>query len=121
MLVEFEADAVQNYDYRHRGQLNPFANRAYSFQDAHHIVEDLAHDYGKWQNTECRQMKEDLMNLDPTASGRVPLSKFYSHPETDEYTFTESREYLAQIGALDDVNAADPKERIANYVAGPSN
>lgn len=120
-LVEFEQDAVMNYGYENRARVNPFAPPQYSFQAASHIVEDLAHDYGKWQNTECRQMKEDLMELAPSDDGRVPLKKFYSQPESADYQFTESVEYLRKIGALDETGSGGPKVLIANYVAGPSN
>mmetsp|Transcript_106598 Transcript_106598/g.217452 ORF Transcript_106598/g.217452 Transcript_106598/m.217452 type:complete len:568 (+) Transcript_106598:81-1784(+) len=120
-LVEFEQDAVFNFGYEHRARLNPFTPPQYSFQAASQIVEDLAHDYGKWQNTECRQMKEDLMELSPRGDGRVPLKNFYSQPEGADYQFTESVEYLRKIGALDETSSGGPKVLIANYVAGPSN
>lgn len=81
----------------------------------------MADDYGKWQNSECRQMKQELMELAPDGSGRVPLSKFYSQPDTADYQFTESVEYLRQIGALDETNSAEPRVLIPNYVMGPSN
>jgi hypothetical protein len=120
-LIEFEQDAVMNFQYRTRGNLNPFVEKEFSFSAASRIVEDLAQGYGKWQNTECRQMKEHLMDLDPDGSGRVPLNVFYSQPENAEYQFTESVEYLRKIGALDEPSMGGPKVRIANYVAGPSN
>eukprot|EP00418_Pyrodinium_bahamense_P029420 CAMPEP_0179133300 /NCGR_PEP_ID=MMETSP0796-20121207/63385_1 /TAXON_ID=73915 /ORGANISM="Pyrodinium bahamense, Strain pbaha01" /LENGTH=575 /DNA_ID=CAMNT_0020832259 /DNA_START=114 /DNA_END=1841 /DNA_ORIENTATION=+ len=120
-LVEFEHDAVQNFAFSHRDHTNPFVPHEYSFKAASQIVEDLAQDYGKWQNTECRQMKDGLIALDPDGSGRVPLSTFYSQPETADYQFTESVEYLRQIGALDESEYDRPKVRIANYMVGPSN
>jgi hypothetical protein len=120
-LVEYEKDAVTNFHYRNRDQMNPFVTRQYSFSAASTIVEDLAQGYGKWQNTECRQMKEHLMELDVDGSGRVPISAFYSQSENEGYQFTESTDYLRQIGALDEPVIGSPKVRIANYLAGPSN
>lgn len=61
------------------------------------------------------------MGLDPDGSGRVALSTFYSQPETADYQFTESVDYLRQIGALDEAGHGGPKVRIANYMVGPSN
>merc|ERR1719463_382955 len=118
LLVEFGKDAKQNYDFSTRHRANPFSERWYTFGDTSQIVESLTQDYGKWQNTECRQMREELMTLDPDGSGRVPLRAFYSQPETADYQFTESKEYLRQIGALDE---ATNSVRIANYMVGPSN
>merc|ERR1719333_537587 len=107
-----------NFDFGCHHQTNPFVERRYSFGETSRIVEGLAQDYGKWQNTECRQMREELEELDPDGSGRVPLRAFYSQPETADYQFTESVDYLRQIGALDEATSS---VRIANYMVGPSN
>lgn len=60
------------------------------------------------------------MELTPDGSGRVPLAAFYSQPENADYQFTESLDYLREIGALDE-SAGAPRVRIANYLVGPSN
>ena len=118
LLVEFEQAAVHNHDFESYHRTNPFVARRYSFGEASRVVESLAQDYGKWQNTECRQMRQELEELDPDGSGRVPLRAFYSQPETADYQFTESVDYLRQIGALDEATSS---VRIANYMMGPSN
>merc|ERR1719183_343491 len=120
-LVEFEYDAVLNFEYANRHQRNPFASRRYSFQSAARIVEELAQQYGKWQNSECRDMKAHLVELDPEGLGRVPLGLFYAQPEGSTYHFSESADYLRTIGALDEVSLDNPKVLIANYINGPSN
>lgn len=120
MLVQFEQDAVSNFNFEQRHRTNPFVEPKYSFQALSFISEGLVQGFGKWQNTECRQMKEELMSLDPDGSGRVPLPTFYSQPESAQYQFTESLSYLRQIGALDE-SGNSPQVRISNYVAGPSN
>lgn len=119
-LVEYGEDALLNFGFARRHSVNPFVERQYSFEEASHVVEDLAQGYGKWQNTECRRMKEELMELGSDGSGRVPLAAFYSQPENADYQFTESLDYLRQIGALDESVGA-PWVRIANYLVGPSN
>jgi len=122
MLVEFEQDAVWNYLYKHRNYINPFVAEKFTFEAASEIVEDMAKDYGKWQNSECQQMKDDLLSLDADGSGLVPLSTFYSQPDTADYQFTESVDYLQDIGAIEmSTSSGRPKVRIANYLAGPSN
>ena len=56
-----------------------------------------------------------------SGNGLVPLGRFYSQPENAEYHFTETREYLRQIGALQESGTGDLHVRIANYMTGPSN
>mmetsp|Transcript_72942 Transcript_72942/g.206965 ORF Transcript_72942/g.206965 Transcript_72942/m.206965 type:complete len:495 (+) Transcript_72942:3-1487(+) len=120
-LVEFEEDSVLNFGYAHRDLMNPFVPVMYPFEAASQIVDKLAQGYGKWQNAECQQMRASLIALDPAGTGRVPLSRFYSQPETADYQFTESIEYLRETGALDEIAGSSPMVRIANYMAGPSN
>jgi hypothetical protein len=93
----------------------------YSFQAASQIVRSMARAYGQWQNADCRQMAAELKGLDLMGSGRVPLDKFYSQPKSANYVFSESTDYLQQIGALDEVGDVKPQVRIANYLTGPSN
>jgi len=120
-LVEFEEDAVRNFGFSNRDRTNPFAPPKYSFEAATQLVENIAVGYGKWQNNECRSMKEELMALDHAGFGRVPLGAFYSQPKSADYQFTESVDYLRQIGALEEDAGSIPQVRIANYIAGPSN
>merc|ERR1719458_464167 len=120
-VVEFAEDALNTFNFLQHDMINPFAPVLYSFQAASQIVRSMARAYGQWQNTECRQMAAELRGLDLVGSGRVPLDKFYSQPKSTDYVFTESREYLRQIGALDEAGIAKPQVRIANYLMGPSN
>jgi len=121
MMLDFEHDAVRNYRFANRDLQNPFVPVKYSFQTASAIVEDLAHDYGRWQNAECSQMKQELMNLDPKGQGSIPLNVFYGEKDEGDYLFAESEDYLRSIGALDESRAKKPQVRIANYLYGPSN
>jgi len=120
-LVTFEHDAVWNFDFARKHQINHFAEPTYTFEVASEIVSEMAQGYGKWQNSECRQMKQALMDLDSMGDGRIPLSTFYSQPEEATYQFTESIEYLRKTGALDETLLGKPQVLIANYLLGPSN
>lgn len=119
-IDDFEANAVLNYEYARRHQRNPFLPRSYSFEVVSEIVGDLAQRYGKWQNSECRDMKAHLVELDADGTGRVPLGLLYAQPAGATYHFSESAEYLRKIGALDETSST-PKVLIANYITGPSN
>lgn len=120
-LVEFENEAVMVFDYNTKHITNPFNKEFFSFEMAARMADDLAQRYGKWQNAECSRMKEDLMAMDADGSGLIPLSTFYIRSDKREYQFTESEEYLREISAIDDSWHVEPRVRIANYVAGPSN
>jgi len=120
-LVEFENEAVMVYDYNMKHLTNPFDMELFSFEMAAQMADDLAQRYGKWQNNECGRMKDDLMAMDVDGSGLIPLSTFYIRSDKREYQFTESEEYLREISAIDDSWHVEPRVRIANYVAGPSN
>lgn len=85
------------------------------------MVVNLAEGYGKWQNADCVDMKEHLMKLDTKGSGRIPLDVFYRSDAGAAFEFTESREYLRDVGALDESLVGNPSVLIANYLAGPSN
>ena len=56
---------------------------------------------------ECRQMKADLMDLDADGDGRIPLGKFYGRVDNTKYQFTESMQYLQEVGALDEETVGD--------------
>jgi len=120
-LVEFEEDALNTFNYLQHDTMNPFVPVLYSFQAASKVVRSMARAYGQWQNAECHQMATDLRALDLMGSGRVPLDKFYLQSKSTDYLFTESVNYLRQIGALDEGSGGKPQVRIANYLMGPSN
>lgn len=61
------------------------------------------------------------MNMDTKGAGRIPLDVFYRSDAQSSYEFTESREYLRDVGALDESLVGNPSVLIANYLAGPSN
>merc|ERR1719491_1676097 len=61
------------------------------------------------------------MDLNPDGSGRLPLQIFWSHPKNTEFHFTESAEYLRQIGASEESGSGIESVLIANYVTGASN
>ena len=45
-----------------------------------------------------------LDGLFPDGAGLVPLTAFYSQPETADYQFTESTDYLHEVGAFDETD-----------------
>jgi len=110
-LFKFEAEAVA-LDGRESD---------HSFDEAAQIVSGMTLRFGKWQNSECVQMKDSLMALGSTSSGRVPLEVFHSEKKHASYQFTESAEYLQRAGALDEAANGTKQVLVANYLLGRSN
>lgn len=114
-------DIVKNFGFT-RGQQNPFA-KDYGFGDALSMVTAYHKSYGKRQREECTLMKEELMRRDASGMGRIPLHRFHaeSDAQSSVFAFGEGKEYLREIGALDESDPQKPKVIIPNYVQGPWN
>eukprot|EP00931_Biecheleriopsis_adriatica_P092942 TRINITY_DN666_c0_g1_i1.p1 TRINITY_DN666_c0_g1~~TRINITY_DN666_c0_g1_i1.p1 ORF type:complete len:556 (-),score=106.15 TRINITY_DN666_c0_g1_i1:81-1748(-) len=116
MTFQYAQEAFENFTTARAADVHEF-----SFDDVSQITDILVEGYGKWQQTDCTWMQQDLMSMDSDGSGRVPLSRFYGQQPHAHFVFSESVEYLRTIGALDESDASEPKVFIANYVGGPSN
>merc|ERR1719198_438872 len=95
------------------------------YSDVAGLVEEVGDRYGRWQDYECRAIKDKLVEMeDPGAggAGRVRLADFYDASlNKGQWQFSENVEYLRQMGALDESNPDNLRVIIANYVNGPSN
>jgi len=114
-------DIISNFEYA-RGHDSPF-KRDFSFDDTLTMVTEFQKSYGRRQMEECTLMKEELAMRDDLGMGRVPLHRFYAEENaiSDIFKFGESKEYLREIGALDESDPSRPKVIIPNYVQGPWN
>jgi len=93
-----------------------------TFNDVVAVVEEIGDRYGSWQDGECRQLKAELVALEDHGTGRVRLADFYGSAINDgKWQFSESADYLRQLGALDESDPASPSLIIANYINSPSN
>merc|ERR1719188_246763 len=66
-------------------------------------------------------MTKFLVNLQFKDTGRVPLSSFYLASQGDEWIFSEHKEYLHHVGALDESDPRRPSVVIPNYIYGMNN
>merc|ERR1719346_773097 len=93
--------------------------------DVEAMLEAIFDQYGHWQDRECQDLKRQLVALEDRSigvngSGRVRLTDFYGSAVRDgNWQFSETAEYLAQNGALD--NHGAQRVVIANYINSPSN
>merc|ERR1719189_2577260 len=113
--------------FRERHRRNPFRARTFSIADTVQLAHEATEAMGVWQDHDCKAMKRYLINLDPENDGRVPLDTVYNQPEIDDangeqvFRFSESQDYLRNIGALDESDRSHPQVLVSNYVLGPAN
>eukprot|EP00441_Pelagodinium_beii_P017986 CAMPEP_0197655300 /NCGR_PEP_ID=MMETSP1338-20131121/39375_1 /TAXON_ID=43686 ORGANISM="Pelagodinium beii, Strain RCC1491" /NCGR_SAMPLE_ID=MMETSP1338 /ASSEMBLY_ACC=CAM_ASM_000754 /LENGTH=567 /DNA_ID=CAMNT_0043230927 /DNA_START=119 /DNA_END=1822 /DNA_ORIENTATION=+ len=97
-----------------------FANGEFSFQGMSAVVEEIGERYGRWQDAECRDLKTSLVQLESHGTGRVLLKDFYGAGLNGNWQFSESVDYLRELGAIDE-SMDQPSVLISNYVNARSN
>jgi len=112
-LQDFAREAIKT-----SGLGEPFA-----FAGVAKMARDLNLGYGKWQNSECVQMKATLMDLGAGSggSGAVAFSRFHEERKHPSFQFTESLDYLRKYGLLEEPEGGEPLVLLANYLLAPSN
>jgi hypothetical protein len=95
------------------------------FNEVSAVIEEIGERYARFQDIECREMKAWLVAAEDSSvggAGRVRLADFYSMALHDgKWQFSESAQYLRQLGALDESVASNPRVIIPNYISSPSN
>jgi hypothetical protein len=95
------------------------------FNEVENVIAEIGERYGRFQDIECRQFKDWLVAIeDPSVggAGRVRISDFYGQAlNNGKWQFSESIDYLRQLGALDESDPSNPRVIIPNYISGPSN
>mmetsp|Transcript_115002 Transcript_115002/g.187390 ORF Transcript_115002/g.187390 Transcript_115002/m.187390 type:complete len:577 (-) Transcript_115002:90-1820(-) len=95
------------------------------YSDMASLVEEVGDRYGRWQDYECRALKEMLVEIEDQGTGgagRVRLADFYkANLNNGKWQFCENVEYLRKLGALDESNPDNLRVIIPNYINGPSN
>eukprot|EP00929_Paragymnodinium_shiwhaense_P107560 TRINITY_DN7370_c1_g3_i1.p1 TRINITY_DN7370_c1_g3~~TRINITY_DN7370_c1_g3_i1.p1 ORF type:complete len:643 (+),score=151.46 TRINITY_DN7370_c1_g3_i1:62-1930(+) len=93
----------------------------YSFEDVHSMVYGLTQSFSYFWRGECEAMRSTLIGLDTSHTGRVPLSRFYRTGAAQTTTFTESPDYLDELGALDGHVSLGLQVIVPNYVNAATN
>lgn len=96
---------------------------ALDFANLARVAETVGEEFGSFQDFECRELKDKLMNLEYRSTGRVKLSDFYKPAleNSGAWTFQESASYLRQLGSLDETDPTQPSVIIANYLISQTN
>eukprot|EP00928_Gymnodinium_smaydae_P023563 TRINITY_DN193_c0_g3_i1.p1 TRINITY_DN193_c0_g3~~TRINITY_DN193_c0_g3_i1.p1 ORF type:complete len:546 (-),score=79.20 TRINITY_DN193_c0_g3_i1:57-1694(-) len=86
------------------------------------VVEEVGERYGRWQNKGCLALKSQLVQMETSGTGRVPLSSFWKGMAEGrpQWPFRESAAHLEQLGALDGI-APHQSVVIPNYVYSAAN
>lgn len=85
------------------------------------IVDVVGEEFGRFQNTECTQLKKSLVEMEDRGTGRVNLADFYKPALEGAWQFQESVDYLRQSGALDETDVKHPSVILANYLVSDTN
>merc|ERR1719422_440310 len=81
------------------------------------VVETITERFGRWQDSDCQSMAKVLIDKEDKGTGRVKLSNFYEAG----WQFSETKEYLQYLGALDYTSQQQPRVIIPNYIMSSSN
>jgi hypothetical protein len=86
------------------------------------VLEEVHENYGVFQDSECKQMKNDLLKHGDPATGLVSLSSFYQAAlEHGSQLYSESKEYLRELGALVETDPRHPLVIVPNYITSKTN
>merc|ERR1719493_88304 len=97
------------------------ASAMHDFNEVVGLVEEMGERFGQFQNIECHEMKNALLDLSD-GSGRVRLSKFYAvGAQGGKSHFSESPAYLRHLGALDETDPKQPSVVVTNYMYARAN
>merc|ERR1719265_2743214 len=95
------------------------------YNDVETVIAEIGERYGRFQDIECRQLKDWLVESEDVSiggAGRVRISDFYGKAlHEGKWQFSESIDYLRQLGALDESDPSNLRVIIPNYISGPSN
>lgn len=100
----------------------PTKHEELTYENVASIITEIGERYGRWQDHECRSLKNELVEIEDQGTGRVRLADFYGSALHDgKWQFSESVSYLRELGALDESDPNNLRVIIPNYIGCPSN
>lgn len=113
---------VSNQKSPKKGSFSSAMVGQYAFNDAHRVVSSITREFASFWESECQLIKQSLVALDKTGTGRVSITDFYGANSDGEWRFGESVAYLRELGALDESSMVRGQQVIIpNYLQGASN
>merc|ERR1719158_2544939 len=122
-LLFWVQDVRQSVAYTQRARQNPFVGASLPLEAMHQVAAEVPRRFGWWHDQLCVDMKSALLEMEGTRStGRVSLGAFYGGKSAgDDWRFTESVDYLRELGALDESDPLRLRVIVPNYLSGPNN
>lgn len=114
-------DMRQTHNLMRQSHQNPFVPHHETFAGSVALVQDLWHNFGSFQDLECKALKGRLVEMEHQGTGRVRLSRFYEGGVKGDWTLSESVGYLRNLGALDETDPKKPSVVISNYMTSQTN
>lgn len=90
------------------------------FAAATRVVEEIGEQYGPFNDEICQDLKSTLLKAEDQGSGRVKIKEFYRVGLHGSWNFTETPDYLRDLGALDE-SGGEQRVLIPNYVGSRPN
>mmetsp|Transcript_27851 Transcript_27851/g.69996 ORF Transcript_27851/g.69996 Transcript_27851/m.69996 type:complete len:602 (-) Transcript_27851:291-2096(-) len=115
------SDTRLGLEQMEREHRNPFDETPRDFFSVAHTARELGSRFGRFQDLECRGMKQALIDVEQGGSGRVPLRRFHGQAANSGWGFSESEGYLRHLGVLDESDAQRPSVVIPNYMTSRTN
>eukprot|EP00927_Polykrikos_kofoidii_P043910 TRINITY_DN37_c0_g1_i1.p1 TRINITY_DN37_c0_g1~~TRINITY_DN37_c0_g1_i1.p1 ORF type:complete len:596 (-),score=81.25 TRINITY_DN37_c0_g1_i1:54-1841(-) len=94
----------------------------FTFSNLSYVLFKIQSEFVHFIHDQCSGIKAKLLDFEADSTGRVRLLDFYKAALFKNMSeFTESMEYLKDLGVLDESDPLDPRLVISNYLDGPSN
>merc|ERR1712048_1381406 len=122
----FVRDVRKNVVYaegdHHHKDLEFHNERVFNLNFVTRIVEEVFEKYGVFQDSDCKKMKLDLLKYGDQDTGLVRLSSFYQAGlDHGSQQYLEKKEYLRELGALDESDPQNPRVMVPNYITSKAN
>jgi len=114
-------DLHQTQSLMLQSRRNPFVPHQETFDTSAAFVRELGHQFGSFQDLECKALKGRLVKLEHQGTGRIRLSRFYAGAVNGDWTLSESVAFLRNLGVLDETDPKKPSVVIANYMTSSTN
>jgi len=93
----------------------------FDFAVVERIVVEISQEIGHFQDRECKNVKSRLRGIGNRQTARIRLFEFYQAGLGGAVQFTESAEFLRNLGALDESDPQRASVIAPNYINAPSN
>ncbi|CAE6927382.1 unnamed protein product [Symbiodinium sp. CCMP2456] len=97
--------------------------KVYDFSSISKVAEAFGLEFPSFNDKECSDLKARLVSMEGGSRkpGRIPLTDFYGSIAYRHWNFSESPDYLRDLGVLDESDPHRPHVILANYITSYNN